>query len=77
MELLDLSGNNISNINVFENVNFRELKELNLCDNQISDIKIIVKVKFEKLEKIDLSDNNIDKKKNSPLIKNLNFELYI
>ena len=77
LELLDLSGNNISNINVFENVNFRELKELNLCDNQISDIKIIVKVKFEKLEKIDLSDNNIDKKKNSPLIKNLNFELYI
>ena len=60
MEVLDLSENNISDINILEKVNFKELKELYLGHNNfISDIKILEKVKFEKLEVLSLSENEI------------------
>ena len=52
LELLDLSGNEISDINIFEKVNFKELKGLALNKNNISDIKILEYVNFEKLELI-------------------------
>ena len=34
-----------------ENIDNKELKELNLNDYKISDIKVLEKVKFDKLEK--------------------------
>ena len=51
--------NEIADINILKNVNFKELKELNLSYNKISDIKILEKVKFEKLEILDLRWNEI------------------
>ena len=36
----------ISDINVLEKVNFKELKELYLSKNNVSDIKVLEKVKF-------------------------------
>ena len=48
-----------NNINILENVNFKELKELDLSYNNISEIKVLEKVKFEKLEKLDLGSNKI------------------
>jgi len=40
-----------------QNVNFKELKELELSENNISDIKVLEKLKFEKLEVLHLSSN--------------------
>ena len=63
--------NQISDINILENVNFTELKELNLSYNNISEIKVLEKVKFNKLEKLDLSGNKIGKYKYSNIINAL------
>ena len=63
--------NEISNIDILENVNFKELKELYLHYNEISDIKILEKVKFEKLEDLYLDNNKIDQIKYSSLINDL------
>ena len=46
LEVLDLSKNGISNINILEKVNFKVLKQLYLSYNNISDIKILEKVKI-------------------------------
>ena len=43
LEILNLSNNNLSNIDFLENVNFKELKELNLTKNKILDIKVLEK----------------------------------
>ena len=61
IEIMNLSNKNIGNeelINLNQ-INFKELKELDLSKNKISDIMILEKVKFEKLEKLDLSKNEI------------------
>ena len=71
LEVLDLSGNEISDINILENVNFKKLKELDLSENKISDIKVLEKVKFEKLEELDLRRNEIDLTKNNLIISKL------
>ena len=55
--------NQISNIDILEKVNFKELKALNLAANNISDIKALGKVKFEKLEVLIIGLNKIDKNK--------------
>ena len=60
--------NKISNIDILENVDFKELKVLVLCNNTISDIKVFEKVKFEKLEILDLEGNEIDDNKFSFII---------
>ena len=58
LEKLIISGNeNI--IKLLENVNLKELKELDLSNNKISDIKVLEKVKFDKLEILDISNNKI------------------
>ena len=50
LEILNLGWNEISNnINILENVNFKELKELDLSRNNIIDIKVLDRVKFNKL----------------------------
>ena len=62
-----------------ENINFKELKELNLSWNKISDIKILKKIKFKRLEKLDLSFNKISD--NINFLENMYFkelkELYL
>ena len=76
LEKLDLGWNKISNnINILENVNFKELKELNLYHNNISDIKVLEKVKFNKLEKLNLRVNNISNI--SSIISKLKFKKFI
>ena len=71
LEILNLGGNEISDINILEKVKFKELKELDLYSNNISDIKVLENVKFEKLEKLNLSWNNIDLAKNNSIILKL------
>ena len=56
---LNLSENEITDINILERVNYKKLKELNLSYNQISDINILEKVNFHELEKLNLSYNQI------------------
>ena len=58
---LDLSFKSIKEIDleILENANFKELKELDLSHNKISDIKVLEKVKFEKLEILNLIKNNL------------------
>ena len=68
--------NKISNIDILEKVNFKELKELYLNYNNISDIKVLENVKFEKLEKLDLSDNKISKAENELIISKLESKIY-
>ena len=63
-------------MNIFEKVNFKELKELDLSDNEISDTKALDRVKFGKLEILGLSYNNISDK--NSLRKSLKIkELYV
>jgi len=50
--MIYLSNNKISNINILEKVNFKDLKKLDLGCNKISDIKVLEYVKFAKLEYI-------------------------
>ena len=70
---MHLSSNyDLSDINILEKVNFKELKELDLSWNNISNIEVLEKVKFEKLEKLLLFGNNIDEIRFAPLIENLN-----
>ena len=40
LEKFNLSSNKISDINILENVNFKELKELYLFNNNRSEIKV-------------------------------------
>ena len=47
---MDLSDNEISDIQVLENVKFEKLEKLNICCNKISDINILRKVNFKKLK---------------------------
>ena len=81
MEKLDLSCNKISDINVLEKVNFKQLKELNLFDNGpgLKEISVLEKVQFENLEKLNLCWNPITnikilEKTNFYKLKDLSFE---
>ena len=58
LEVLNLSYNKITDIQILENIQFKKLKELNLSNNDISDINVLEKKHFEKLEKLDLSFNH-------------------
>ena len=44
-------------IKVLENVNFKELKELDLRGNEISDIKVLENVNFKELKILYLDGN--------------------
>ena len=68
---LDLSNNQISDINILDRVNFKELKNLDLSNNQISDINVLEKVNFKKLNKIILSLNKIS---NINILEKVNFK---
>lgn len=56
---LDLSNNEISDLKVFEKVNFRELKKLFLVQNYIKYIGSFKNSKMENLEILSLNDNKI------------------
>ena len=71
IEILNLRENEISNINILENDNFKELKKIDLSQNKILDIKILEKVKFEKLEILNLQRNKII---NIDILENVNFK---
>ena len=59
LEILNLSGNNISDINILKIAKFKGLKELNLNNNKISDMKVLENIQFHKLEKLYLGNNEI------------------
>ena len=73
LSYLKIKPNNFKSFNIdfFENVNFKELKELDLSNNKISDIKVLEKVKLEKLEKLNLDWNKIS---NINILKNVDFK---
>ena len=66
-----MSENEISDINILEKVNFKELIRLYLNNNEISDIQVLEKVKFEKLEVLYLHRNKINLKKDKLIISKL------
>ena len=68
---LELSHNEISDINVLKKVHFKELKELNLSFNQISDINILEKADFRELKELNLSFNQIS---NINILGKVNFK---
>ena len=68
--------NKISDINILEKVNFKELKILYLSNNPISNISIFNKVLFGEdkkfdLEKLTLRKTKFDKNKNKELLDKL------
>ena len=66
--------NKISDINILEKVDFKELKELNLSLNKISNINVLEKVDFAELKELNLSFNNISDKN---VLKKVNFKVII
>ena len=71
MNSLDLSSNQISDINVLEKVKFGKLKELDLSFNSIKDINVFNKTNFKDLNKLNLRHNNIYQKEYSSVIDKL------
>ena len=68
---LDLSYNEISNINMLQNSDVSKLTVLNLGFNNISDINIFKKVNFAKLTVLNLCHNEIT---NINILKFVNFD---
>ena len=68
MQVLYLSWNFITDIKVFEKVDFKQLQQLNLYNNKISDITVLEKIDFKQLRELNLSFNQISKKENSSII---------
>ena len=66
-----MSSNEISDINVLEKTNFKELKYLGLSSNKISDISVFENFKLNNLEKLDIKYNEINLDKYSLLIEKL------
>ena len=64
-----MSKNKISDINVLEKVNFKDLKILYLDNNVISNIKVLEEANFKKLENLNLKDNPIDKNENTKILE--------
>ena len=69
---LNLSNNNISVINIFNNKTYPNLIYLDLSNNNISDISLLFNSKMIKLKKLNLSHNIINELKD---IEKNNFEL--
>ena len=70
-DLKILSCLRCKNIQVSEEVNFKELKKYNVCSNNISNINIFEKLKMNNLEKLELSFNII---LDINVLKNVKFE---
>ena len=59
LEKLDLSENNITDINILEKCRFKQLKILNLSINQIQDLSVLKLFQFQKLSELYLNQNKI------------------
>ena len=59
LNIIDLSENDNTDINILEQLNFKKLQVLDLSRNGISDINILEKLNFNKLQELFLSHNNI------------------
>ena len=68
-----MNQNEISDINVLDKVNFKELNELNLRSNKISDISLFEKVNFKELDGLDLKNNLINE--NDSILVNLSSKI--
>ena len=68
LKKLDLSRNDLENIDILKNFNLTELKELNLECNKISDISVLEEIKFPSLHKLNIEHNKIDYEENSGII---------
>ena len=67
---LDLSNNNISNINALKSIKFKNLEILDLSNNKISDIDVLEKVSFKGLKELNLNNNKIT---NINILEKVNF----
>ena len=67
---LNLTNNNISDINILEKIKFEKLEKLYLDNNKISDINILEKVRFKELKELYLNGNNIT---NIEILEKVNF----
>ena len=70
LNLIELSDNRISDINVLEEISFPKLKYLYLSNNIISDISVFERAKLNNLE-LNLRGNKIDKDKYLSIIEKL------
>ena len=70
IKILNLTNNNLSDINILEKVQLENLEKLCLDNNNISDISILEKVKFKELKELYLNGNNIS---NIEILKKVNF----
>ena len=70
IKILNLTNNNISDINILEKIKFEKLEKLYLDNNKISDIKILEKVRFKELKELYLNGNNIT---NIEILEKVNF----
>ena len=59
LEEIDLSNNNISNLEEMKNLNSPNLKIINLKNNKIEDIEPLKKMNSSNIKKLDLSHNKI------------------
>ena len=75
LEILDIGANQITDISVLQNVNFKELKELNLNSNEITDIKVLENVNFKGLITLYLDCNPIDY--DSTFVENLKIVILV
>ena len=53
-----MNSNEITNINILEKLDFKNLREIDLSYNKISDIKILEKVRFKNLKILNLQNND-------------------
>ena len=70
IRVLNLTNNNIPDINILEKVKFEKLEKLCLDNNKISDINILEKVKLKNLKEVYLNGNNIS---NIEILEKVNF----
>ena len=77
LEKLDLSGNkNLNDIQRFEKIKLKKIKEINLGNTDISDIKSLRKLRLEKLNisRTKISDIKILEDENFKYLKELIFQ---
>ena len=80
IEILDLSKKNIGKdgLKYFDNINFKELKELNLWNNKISDLNNFKNISLPNIEILNLGNNEISDINDIEQIKSNNLkELYL
>ena len=70
IKILNLTNNNLSDINILEKMQLENLEKLCLDNNKISDIDILEKVNYKELKELYLNGNNIS---NIEILEKVNF----